>query len=89
MSFLVGIGVFVGIMAALAFLPAVLGRILDPINIRRVKAHCEAAGCSGIEIKAWPNHYGVSFQKNGAKHYAKCRVVGRSIKWKGKSPHET
>jgi len=83
---LIGAGIFAGIMVVLMVVPAILGRILDPLNMRCIKNRCETAGFTAIEIKAWPNHYGVSFQSGGQKHYAKCRVVGRKIKWQGKVP---
>lgn len=85
-SLLVGVGIFVGIMAVLAMVPFALGRVLDPLNMWRIRMRCEAAGFTVVEIKAWPNHYGVSYQKEGKQHYAKCRVVGRNIKWQGKIP---
>jgi hypothetical protein len=85
-SLLVGVGIFVAIMAVLAKVPFVLGRVLYPLNMRRIKTRCEAAGFTDIKIKAWPNHYGVSYQKEGKQHHAKCRVVGRNIKWQGKTP---
>ncbi len=85
-SILIGLGVFAGIMVVLMLVPTVLTRVLDPINTKRIKSLCKAAGCTAIEVKAWPNHYGVTFQKEGQKHYAKCRVVGFSIKWQGKNP---
>lgn len=88
MRILIGLGIFVGIMVFLAFLPTMLGWVLDPLNSRRIRSHCEAVGVAVLEIKPFPNHYGVSFETNGKKEYAKCRVVGRSIKWKGKAPEE-
>lgn len=88
MRFLIGLGIFVGIMLLLAFLPTLLGWILDPWNTRRIKAYCETVGVTVLEIKPFPNHYGVSFEKNGKKEYAKCSVVGAKIKWKGKAPEE-
>jgi hypothetical protein len=88
MKLLIILSIFVAVMAFLAFLPSLLSLILDPINISRVKSYCEAIGCTDIEIKPWPNHYGVKFKNNGKKHYAKCRVVGPKIRWVGKSPEE-
>ena len=76
------------VICAIAFLPAILTRVLDPINIRRIKRHCNSLGVSQVEVQAWPSHYAVTFQKNGQKHYAKCTVKGRTIKWKGQSPGE-
>jgi len=73
---------------ALAFLPSILSRVLDPANMKLIRAHCEALGLSDIDVQAWPNHYGVSFRKNGKKHYARCRVAGGMIKWKGNAPEQ-
>jgi len=76
------------VLLLLAFLPNILTRVMDPGNMRVIRAHCDAVGLSDVEIKRWPNHYGVSFRKNGKRHYAKCRVAGGTIKWKGKSPEQ-
>lgn len=65
----------IAVVLVLAVLPNILARLLDPRNMKLIRAHCEAVGLSDIEVKAWPNHYGVSFHKDGNKHYAKCRVV--------------
>jgi hypothetical protein len=88
MSLVVGAALFVGVMLVLAFLPTIFGWVLDPINARRIRAYCESAGCAIIEIQPFPNHYGVAFEKNGKKGYAKCRVSRGVIKWKGKAPEE-
>jgi uncharacterized membrane protein YdfJ with MMPL/SSD domain len=88
MKLLIIFGVFVAVMAFLTFLPSLLSLVLDPLNISRVKSHCEKLGCTNIEIKAWPNHYGVKFKINDIKHSTKCRVIGLKIKWVGKSPEE-
>lgn len=85
----VGLGVFVGIIVVLMFVPTVLSRVLDPINAKRIKSYCKAVGGSAVEVKAWPNHYGVTYQKGGHQHYAKCHVVGISIKWRDKDPANT
>lgn len=76
------------VLLILAFLPTILTRVLDPRNMKVIRAHCEAAGLTDVEIKPLPNHYGVSFRKNGKRHYAKCRVTGGVVKWKGKAPEQ-
>jgi hypothetical protein len=78
----------VAVILLLVFLPNVLGMFLDPRNTKLIQARCDAAGVSDIKIKAWPNHYGVSFRKNGQRHYAKCRVASGVIKWKGRAPED-
>lgn len=78
----------IAVVLVLAFLPNILARVLDPRHMKVIRAHCEAVGLSDIEVKAWPNHYGVSFHKDGNKHYAKCRVVKGVIRWKGKAPEQ-
>ena len=85
-SIFLGLGIFVGIMVVLMLVPTVLARVLDPIHTKRIKSFCKAGGCMAVEVKAWPNHYGVTFQKGSQQHHAKCRVVGLSIKWQGKDP---
>ena len=85
---LIAVGIFFGLMVILAAVPSLLARVLDPINIKHIKTFCTEAGCTDIEVKAWPNHYGVTFRKNGTRHYVKCNVVGRTIKWKDLDPGE-
>ena len=64
----------VGWIAFAAALPAILARVLDPLNIRRISRHLAATGATDIEVQPFPNHYGAHFSRDGVKHYAKCRV---------------
>ncbi len=75
------------VLLAIVFLPSILGGIVYPIDVLRIRGHCRKMRVSNVEIKAWPDHYGVSFHKDGQKLYAKC-TVGRTIRWMGKSPGE-
>ena len=75
-------------LVLMAFLPAVLAKILDPLNTRRIRAYCAEVGVTDVEIQPFPNHYGVRFRKKDSEHYAKCTVVRGKIKWKGTSPAE-
>lgn len=75
-------------LALLAFVPSLLAKVLDPLNARRIRAHCAEAGATDVDVEPFPNHYGVHFVKNERKHYAKCTVAGGKIKWKGSSPAE-
>jgi hypothetical protein len=75
-------------LGLLAFLPALLTKVLDPLNAKRIQAHCAAVGVTDVEVQPFPNHYGVHFRKDDRKHYAKCTVAGGKIKWKGPSPAE-
>jgi hypothetical protein len=79
---------FIGFLAFLAFLPALLSAVLDSMNRRRIVRYCVQRGMENVEVKAWPNHYGVSFSKAGQRHYAKCRVVLTRIEWKGTPPED-
>ena len=88
MGILIGLGIFVGIMVLLAVFPTILGWVLDPLNVRRIRAHCKAVGLDVDEVTPYPNHYGVSFERKGKKGYAKCRVIGRRIEWEGRAPEE-
>ncbi len=72
----------------MVFLPALLAKILDPLNAKRIKAYCAGLGVTEVEVKPFPNHYGVHFTKNERKHYATCVVARGRIKWKGPSPAE-
>jgi hypothetical protein len=79
---------FVAVLALLAAIPTLLGLLLDPLNSRRIRNYCANLGLENVSVKAFPNHYGVEGTKNGRRIYAKCRVVGTKIKWKGSSPSE-
>ncbi len=81
----IGLG---GVNYVIAFLPAILTSVLAPINIGGIRLHCNSLGVSQVEIQLCPNHYAVTFQKNGQKYSAKCTAKGRSIKWKGPGPDE-
>jgi len=75
-------------LAFMAFSPAILARVLDPLNARRIRAYCAEVGVTDVEVQPFPNHYGVHFRKNEKKHYAKCTLARGQIKWKGPSPAE-
>ncbi len=75
-------------IAIALFLPSMLASILDPLNTRRIKSYCANVGVTDVQVRPFPNHYGVHFKKNDRKHYAKCNVVRGKIKWTGPSPAE-
>jgi hypothetical protein len=75
------------ILLGIIFLPSLLDLFVYPIHVMRIRARCRELGVAKVEIKAWPDHYGVSFHKDGQKLYAKCRV-GRRIEWMGRSPDQ-
>jgi hypothetical protein len=79
---------FVAVLALLAAIPTLLGLLLDPLNSRRIRNYCADLGLENVSIKAFPNHYGVEGTRDGRTIYAKCRVVGTKIKWKGSSPSD-
>lgn len=78
--------IFVLLVLLLAFLPAILAKVLDPRNSKVIREHCEQLRFSEINVKAWPNHYGASFRKKGRACYAKCVVRGGTVRWKGTPP---
>jgi len=80
------IGGFIAVMLLLAYMPSILGLVLDPLNKRRIMAECQKAGCEVTEIKPWPNHYSIKVIKHGERHYLKCRGAFGKLTWKGKSP---
>ena len=79
---------FVAVFALLAAIPTLLGLFLDPLNSKRIRNYCASLGLENVSVKTFPNHYGVEGTKDGRTIYAKCRVVGRRIKWKGVPPVE-
>jgi hypothetical protein len=75
------------VLLGIVFLPSILGVLIYPVNVCRIRSRCRKMDVSDVEIKAWPDHYGITFHKDGQKLYAKC-TVGRRIRWLGKSPEE-
>ena len=63
-----------GCLALAVALPAILERVLDPLNIRRITRHLAGTGASDIQVQPFPNHYGAHYIRDGVKHYAKCSV---------------
>jgi hypothetical protein len=86
MKWLVAICIGIGLLALLAFLPTILSFVLDPLYIWQIRRYCAQRRLENVEIKAWPNHYGVHFSSGGQKKYAKCSVIFGKIRWKGPSP---
>jgi hypothetical protein len=87
MSYLTLLLILVGAIAVLAFLPVVLGWIIDPINAWRIRRFCVARGVEPLEVKPFPNHYGVHYLRGGVKVYAKCKPRGRGgIEWLSNEP---
>jgi hypothetical protein len=55
-------------------LPAILEKVLDPLNARRITKHLASTGATDIVVKPFPNHDGANFNRNGTQRYAKCIV---------------
>jgi len=79
---ILGILGFVGLI----FLPALIGRIVDPRAARIITQHCLDQGYTDVKVTPYPNHYGVRMSKGGKRLYGRCLVVGREVQWKGKGP---
>ena len=75
-----------GCLGVLMVLPSILGTVLDPLIKARIRAYCRRVGATEVMVEAFPNHYGVHFQKNQKEHYAKCQLRGWQLRWKGLSP---
>jgi hypothetical protein len=63
-----------GCVVVVVVLPAILEKVLDPFNARRITKHLASTGATDISVKSFPNHYGVNFKRNGTQRYAKCSV---------------
>jgi len=85
-TLLYAIGGFAAVMLLLAYIPSLLGLVIDPLNKRRIMAECQKAGREVTEIKPWPNHYGIKVKKHGDENYLKCRGAFGKLTWKGKHP---
>jgi hypothetical protein len=86
MRILLILGITAAVLLFLAFLPALLSSVLDPLNTRRIRKLCAEQGVEVIEIKPWPNHYGVRYLSGGKSVYAKCVVTPRRIRWLTNAP---
>jgi hypothetical protein len=77
---------FVVVMAVLAAVPTLLGLILDPLNMRRIRTYCSGLGLENVSITPYPNHYGIEAVKHGRRIYAKCSVSGKRSNGKDQRP---
>jgi hypothetical protein len=75
-----------GMFFAVVFLPNILAKVLDPRNEKIIRVQCETLGFDGVSVKPWPNHYGVSYHRDGKKLYARCRVKKGLVVWLGQAP---
>ena len=85
---IVGLIAFTILMLVLGYLPKLISKIYDPINMKCIRKCFLQHGCMDIEIKPFSGHYGVKYTRNGARQYAKCRpnVKEETIDWVGKKP---
>ena len=69
-----------GCFAVAVALPAILGLVLDPLNIRRITRHLAATGATDIQVQPFPNHYGARYSRDGVQRYARCSVRRGKVK---------
>lgn len=63
--------------------------VYDRWALAAARKYCDAAGLEYIEAKAFPNHYGLYFRKDGKRLYASYDFErNRTITWKKGSPLE-
>lgn len=64
-------------------------KISDRLAFRAARRYCQETGLEFLEAKAWPNHYGLYFRKDGQRLYASFDFErNRTITWKKGSPLE-
>ena len=64
-------------------------KLSDRLAFRAARRYCQETGLEFVEAKAWPNHYGLYFRKDGQRHYASFDFErNRTITWKKGSPLE-
>lgn len=81
---------FVGASVLLLMIAVrVVMKVYDRWALMAAQKYCEAAGLEYIEAKAFPNHYGLYFRKDGKRLYASYDFErNRTITWKNGSPLE-
>ena len=66
-----------------------MNRLWDIWAKNSAKKYCIKNDLEFIEVKPFPNHYGLYFKKNEKKYYAGFDYeMDRTIHWKKKSPLE-
>lgn len=86
------IEILIAIIALIFFFIGVvwiLGKYGDYKSIKTAEQYCKENGLEVKEIKAFPNHYGLYFKKDGKSYYANYDFVfKKGIVWKRGSPLE-
>jgi len=76
-----------GSLALLILLVPIIGKLYDRWALLAARRYCEENGLEYIEVKAFPNHYGLYFRKDGKRLYASYDFErNRTITWKKGSP---
>lgn len=82
--YFIGAGVLLVMIAVRAAI-----MLYDRWALAAARRYCEATGLEYIEAKAFSNHYGLHFRKDGKKLYASYDFErNRTITWKKGSPLE-
>jgi hypothetical protein len=78
-----------GTVVLIFLLIPIFVKLSDWLAFRAAREYCRTAGLEFVEAKAWPNHYGLYFRKDGQRLYASFDFErNRTITWKKGSPLE-
>ena len=70
-------------------MPYLVGKVLDPVYLRAVRAHLEQLHATDIDVKLHKHHIGARFTFRGERFYARCEpLTRRRLNWLDKSPEE-
>ena len=79
-AWILGIGVGFAVVAGL------LIAWYDRQETRAIRVYCTAHGCERVQVKVYPNHYGVTFYKAGRRFYGKCIPGKLGLEWLENDP---
>ena len=64
-----------------------IGKVYDKLAVVKARRYCEDNDLDFVEVKAFPNHYGLYFKSNGKSFYASFDFErNRTITWKKGTP---
>ena len=92
-SIVTWLGIIIGSIICLLFI-LFLGikgmvKLYDILAEKKAFKYCQENDLEFIEAKAFPNHYGLYFKKEGKRFYASYNFeANRSITWKKGNPLE-
>jgi hypothetical protein len=77
----------IGVIVLIGFALWITGKLYDRWAVKSAKKYCIDNNLGFVEVKAFPNHYGLYFKKNNNSFYAPFEFErNRTITWKKGTP---